>query len=285
MDMALQYNANEQADMAQTPPASHTGTPAGRADGGHLAEAEGEAAQPPCGPPTLGLRHVLLVYTSPRSLFSRVEDTGAYGMALVVLLALVTFIGYAQIQTGLIDRVVDQQTEQTLAELETTQGTLLDRIELRDRMDAVRKQGVFSKTVRRLGVVVFSPLYFLVSFLLIASILYAAVALTGRKPEYHTLMALCVYAGFIELFAYALQLSMMLYYGTINVDTSLGMLVAPAAASVLSAIDPFRLWFWVLVGLGVVVTRQLSRTMAVVTCSLMCLLATGVRVAVVLAGS
>lgn len=206
-------------------------------------------------------------------------------MALVVLLALVTFIGYAQIQTGLIDRVVDQQTERTLAELETTQGTLLDRIELRDRMDDVRKQGVFSKTVRRLGVVVFSPLYFLVSFLLIASILYAAVALTGRKPEYHTLMALCVYAGFIELFAYALQLSMMLYYGTINVDTSLGMLVEPAAASVLSAIDPFRLWFWVLVGLGVVVTRQLSRTMAVVTCSLMCLLATGVRVAVVLAGS
>ena len=285
MDMALQYNANEQADVDRARAVSHTGTTGGRADTGHVAEAEGEAAQPLCGLPTLGLRHVLLVYTSPRSLFSRVEDTGAYGMALVVLLALVTLIGYAQIQTGLIDRVVDQQTEQTLAELETTQGTLLDRIELRDRMDDVRKQGVFSKTVRRLGVVVFSPLYFLASFLLIASILYAAVALTGRKPEYHTLIALCVYAGFIELSAYALQLAMMLYYGTINVDTSLGMLADPGTPSVLSAIDPFRLWFWVLVGIGVVVTRQLSRTMAVVTCSLMCLLATGVRVAAVLAGS
>ena len=59
----------------------------------------------------LGLRHALWVYSAPARLFRRVEDTGAYGWTLAVLLLLVTLIGYAQIQTGLIDRVVDRQTD------------------------------------------------------------------------------------------------------------------------------------------------------------------------------
>lgn len=233
----------------------------------------------------LRLRHALMVYATPRALFERVEDTGSYGLALATLIALVMVIGYAQIQTGLIDRVADQNTELALAKLEADQGPLVDRIELRDKMEIVRKQGEFTKTITRLGVVVAAPVYFLASFLLIASVLYAAVALTGRKPEYQTLMSICVYAGFIELAAYALRLGMMLYYGTIEVDTSLGMLAEPGQPSVLAALDPFRLWFWWLVATGVAVTRQLSRRMAYLTCTLMFLAATGVRAGMQFVGS
>ena len=43
------------------------------------------------------------------------EDTGAYGWTLVTLLGLVTLAGYAEVQTGLIDRTADQQTEVRLA--------------------------------------------------------------------------------------------------------------------------------------------------------------------------
>ena len=46
---------------------------------------------------------------------------------------------------------------------------------------------------------------------------------------------------------------------------------------VLSSVDPFRVWFWILVCLGLVVTGQLSRRTALVTCLLFCLLAAGVR--------
>lgn len=227
----------------------------------------------------LRVRHAMLVFAAPRALFARVEDTGAYGWALVTLIGLVMLVGYAQVQTGLIDRDVDRATERRLAQLEESQAELLDRIELRTRMESIRKEGVFLKVMTRLGVVVASPVYLLASFLLIASALYAVVALTGRKPEYHTLMSICVYAGFIELTAYVLKLAMMLYYRSTEVDTSLRALAEAGKPSALGAIDPFRIWFWVLVCIGLVTTHQLSRRMAVVTCCVLGLGALGVRIA------
>ena len=228
----------------------------------------------------LGVRHAMLVYLSPRELFSRVEDTGAYGWTLATLIGLVMLTGYAEVQTGLIDRVVDQRTEESLAKLEESKGQLVDRVELRDSMDDIRKAGEFNKLLSRLGKIVFAPSYFLASFLLIASLLYAVVALTGRKPEYQTLMSICVYAGFIELVAVVVRLAMVVSYRTTEMDTSLRMLAAEGGASPLVGVDPFRVWFWVLVGIGLTVTRQLSRRMAIVCCVLMGLLSAGSRVAI-----
>lgn len=237
----------------------------------------------PAGPDTparaLGIGAALTVLASPGRVFARVEDTGAYGWLLAALLIFVALIGFVEVKTGLIDRSVDQQTESALATLEREQGHLLDRIELRDRMDGIRKSGEFTKLLSRLGVVVFSPSYLLASFLLLASILYAVVALTGRKPEYHTLMAICVFAGVVELLGALVRLGMVLAYRTTYVDTSLGMLAPAGASTPLSAIDPFRLWFWVLVGIGLTVTRQLSRRMAIVSCVALAMVAAGVRVA------
>ena len=65
-----------------------------------------------------------------------------------------------------------------------------------------------------------------------------------------------------------------------EVGTSLAALGTPGEPSVWAAVDPFRIWFWVLVTIGLVVTRQLSRRMAVASCSVLYLLALGVRVGV-----
>jgi len=235
-----------------------------------------ENSDPIAGP--LGLRHAVQVLAAPRSVFERAEDTGAYGWALMALLVLVFLIGNAEVQTGLIDRGVDLRTEEGLAKLEKEQGHLLDRVELRDRMVGIRKTGEFHKMLSRVGVMVFSPVYFMASFLLISAGMYAVVALTGRKPEFHTLMSICVYAGCVEVVSLIVRLAMVLYYRTGDVDTSFAMLAEPGTATWLAAVDPFRIWFWVLVGLGLVVTRQLSRRMAVVTCLLLALVAGGARV-------
>jgi len=230
------------------------------------------------------LRDVFQVYARPRALFARVEDTGAYGWALVLLLGLVFLIGYAEVKTGLIDRVEDLKTEQRLAELEKMQSNLVDRIRLREEMEEIRKDGEWRKLMSRTGAVALSPAYMLSTFLLISSLAYAVVALTGRKPEYHTLMAICVYAGFAELVAYFLRLAMMLAYRTVEVNTSLAMLAPAGKAAWLSAIDPFRLWFWVLVGIGLSVTQQLSRRAAIITAGVMCLCAVGARLGLAQAG-
>lgn len=228
---------------------------------------------PSLGSTSLGLRHVPWVIMAPGRLFGRVEDVGAYGWTLFVLLTLVTLVGVLEIQTGLIDRQVDQQTEEQLAQVEKTQGGLVDRVQLREAMDVVRKNGEFMKLLRRLGAVVLKPLYMLSAFLLISSLLYAAVALTGRKPEYHTLLTICVYSGWVVLLGYVLRLAMMLAYRTPHVDTSLAMVAGPGEAPYLAAVDPFRIWFWVLVATGLIVTQQLRRRVAIVCCVLMALLA------------
>ncbi len=239
---------------------------------------QSDATQP------LGVRHALLVFTSPTSLFRRVEDTGRYGWALATLLVLITLIGYAQVQTGLIDRVVDEQTEIRKAELEQNQRDLVDRRQLREQLEDIDKAGTFNKLIKRLGEVVAAPVFILASILLIAACLYAVVALTGRKPEYHTLVSICTYAEFIVLAAYALRLAMMLYYRTIDVKTDLGMLATSKGLVWLAAADPFRIWFWVLVAIGLTVTQQLSRRMAIVLCVLMCLMGMGIRVGRAYAG-
>ena len=217
----------------------------------------------------LGLRHAPWIITDPRAVYSRVEDVGHYGWTLFVLLCLVTLVGVVEVQTGLIDRRVDQQTEEQLAVVEKTQGNLVDRVQLREVMADVRKQGEFMKLLRRLGAVVLKPLYMLTSFLLISSLLYAAVALTGRKPEYHTLLTICVYAGFVELIGFFLRLAMMFAYRTTHVDTNLAIMAKPGEAPYLAAIDPFRIWFWVLVAFGLIVTQQLGRRMAIVCCAIL----------------
>jgi hypothetical protein len=71
---------------------------------------------------------------------------------------------------------------------------------------------------------------------------------------------------------------MMLAYRTVDVGTSLAVLAPTGKAVWLSAIDPFRLWFWVLVAVGLSVTQQLSRRAAIITTSVMCLFALGARV-------
>ena len=221
----------------------------------------------------LGVRPALLIFASPRSVFRRVEDTGAYGWALLTLLGLVTLIGYATVQTGLIDTVVDGQTREAKAEIEKTRVDLVDRVELTDAMEEVDKQGEFNKTMARLGAVVFDPVWLLGSYLLIAAFLYAIVALTGRKPEYHTLMSICVYSGFIELVGFIVAFAMRMHYRTLDLDTSLGVLATPGEPSPLVGVDPFRIWFWILVAIGLTVTQQLSRRMAIISCTLMCLIA------------
>ena len=231
--------------------------------------------------PTLGLRHAAMVFTSPRRVFSLVEDTGAYGWALATLLVLVMLVGVATVQTGLIDADVDRQTEKQRAAFEEQRGELVDRVELRESFENIAKTGEFNKTILRIGVIGLAPIEMIASFLLISSVLYAVVALTGHKPEWHTLMSICVYAGFIELAAYVLRLVMMLYYRTSEVSTSLAGLDPADGVNLWAAVDPFRIWFWVLVVIGLTVTRQLKWVAALASCLVMFIATHGVRVGLI----
>jgi len=239
---------------------------------------------------TVGVRDIPLVLLAPRRLFARVEDVAAYGWPLVILLTAVTLIGYATVQTGLIDREIDRQVDESIARLESEQRDVVERSALREMYQDEYELGEFRKLLTRIQVIAAEPAKVLGVTLLVAAVLYGVVALTGRKPEWHTLLTICVFAAFIDVLRLLTIVVLMLRYETLEVDTSLALLARlmarengagamslAVASGSLSALDPFRIWFWLVVVIGLSATAQLPGWRAWVTCSLCWLVASGIR--------
>jgi len=230
---------------------------------------------------TVGVRDIPLVLLAPRRVFARVEDVPAWGWPLVILLTVVTLIGYATVQTGLIDREIDRQVAAAIAKIDEQQRDVVERSELRELYAQERKTGEFMKMLTRIRVIVAEPASALASVLLIAAAFYGIVALTGRKPEWHTLLTVCVFAGFIDVLRLLAALLLMLQYKTLDIDTSLSLVtrLLPGAESMdavglaaisglLTALDPFRVWFWLVVLAGLSATSQLRGWRAWTVCGL-----------------
>ncbi len=245
---------------------------------------------------TVGVRDIPLVLLSPRRLFARVEDVAAWGWPLVILLTFVTLIGYATVQTGLIDREVDRRVNRRIALIDAMQRDVVERSALSELYAQEHKQGDFEKLLSRIQVIVAEPANTLAAALLTAALLYGVVALTGRKPEWHSLLTICVYAGFIDALRLLMALILMLRYESLEVYTSLAPLteylldietgevarVAMVGGS-LSAIDPFRIWYWIVIVVGLSVTSQLHGWRAWLICTLCWLLGTATRVGLAVA--
>jgi hypothetical protein len=123
-------------------------------------------------------------------------------------------------------------------------------------------------------------------------VLYGVVALTGRKPEWHTLLTVCVLAASADALRALIQFGLVLHFRTLAVDTSLAPLATlwqtgptqagrqfAVLAGLLGAVDPFRIWFWLLIGVGLSATLQLRGWRTWTLCILFWLIAAGVRTA------
>jgi ABC-type Na+ efflux pump permease subunit len=235
---------------------------------------------------TVGVWDIPRVFFAPRSLFARVEDVRAYAWPFVLLLTAVTLIGYATIETGLIDRQVDLELETQIEQIEKQQLDVVERSQLKKQMDDARKGGDFMRLMRRIQVIVAEPAKVMASCLLISALFYGLVALTGRKPEWHTLLTVCVFASFIDVVRLLFRLVLMLSYGRLEVDTSLGVLAAllpqngehaqqtaAMLGHVLGGIEPLAIWFWIVVCIGLTTTVQLRGWKAWTSCTLFWLVA------------
>jgi hypothetical protein len=235
---------------------------------------------------------------APGETFARVEDVARYAWPLVVLLALMTLIGYATVQTGLIDREVDREVQARIALIDASQRDVVDRAALRDLYEGARKAGEFKRVVMHLAAVAAGPVGLLMQTLLVAAVFFVAVALTGRKTEWHALLTLTVYAGLVDVVAGLVRLAFMLRFATLEVDTSLAIAVRhlcgetslPAAqqaalAGLGTAVDPFRIWYWLMLVIGLRATRQLPGWRAGALCGACWLVAGLARAALAAAGA
>ncbi len=238
----------------------------------------------------IGARDIPLVFVAPRRLFARAEDVGAYAWPLVILLTAVTLLGAATVQTGLIELEVRRGVDARIAALDSEQRDVVERSALREMYAQQRKMGEFWELLTNIKVVAAEPLKALANVLLVAAVLYGVVALTGRKTEWHTLLTICVFAGFIDLLRLITVLGLMLSFRTLDVDTSAALLapmltgsegVAPqqtaAVAGLLTAVDPFRIWYWLVILIGLSATAQLRGWRAWSVCVLCWLIGAGTR--------
>ena len=247
---------------------------------------------------TVCVWHTPMVFLCPRRLFAKVEDVCAYRFTLMVLLVTITMIGWATVQTGLIDRQVDSGVEAKIAQLDEQSLDVVERSTLRTMIEDVRKEGEFTRLMTRIQVIVAAPLLVLASILMISSLLYGVVALSGKKPEWHTLLTIGIYASFVEVFGMFIRLALMLKHGTLEVDTSAALLtrlippqsdpegmIVPILSNVLTGIEPFHVWFWLLIAIGLSVTSQLRGWRLWLTCCLMWMTTAGMRIGLAFASS
>jgi hypothetical protein len=269
-------------------PTPADGPQAGAAEGKPLSEAVASL-----GRRGVGIRDIPKVFVAPRSLFARVEDIPSWNWPLLILLTVVTLIGYAKVETGLIDREVDLTVRARIAQIDQAQRDVVQRSQLRELYDQEYKMGEFWKLLKRIQVIFAEPAQALATALLVAAVLYGMVALSGRKPEWNTLLTICVFAGFVDAMRLLTALGLMLRHATLNVDTSAALLVRwmipeggldaesittyAGLHGLLTGVDAFRIWYWLVVLIGLSVTRQLPRWRAWLTCGLCWLIGAGVR--------
>ena len=240
----------------------------------------------------VGVWDLPLVFLAPRRLFARVEDVATYGWSMVLLLTAMMVIGFATVETGLIDLEVARGVQRDIAAFEKQQSDadVVERSALREFIEDKQKEGRFLRLMARVQVVVARPAATLASILLVDALLYGVVALTGRKPEWHTLITLCVFASFVDLFGALVRLGFMLHFRTLDVDLTLARVVqlmdiegegaatsSAALSGLLSAVDPFGIWFWLVLIVGLSVTAQLRGWKVWATCCFFWLAAVGVR--------
>jgi hypothetical protein len=222
---------------------------------------------------------VVRVLWSPRQVFLAVEDVPRYGWALVILLTCVALIGYAQVETGLVDRAVAARVQAQIQAMDLAQKDVIERSVLREQIESIHQAGEFERVIRRIGALIAMPAQLLIGALIVSALLYGVVALTGRKPEWHTLFTVTVFSSSVIVLGLLVRLGMVLHFESLEVDTSLMPLVTVIADStsgnpqalaalggLLSAIDPFVLWFWWLIVVGCRATSQLAGWRAWLTC-------------------
>src|SRR5262249_36260404 len=137
-------------------------------------------------------------------------------------------------------------------------------------VETLEKAAVFNKLFARIVLFVGAPLRLLLGVGVVASLLFLAVALWGSAhADFRQLGAIAVFASFVELPRLLVRLFLIVRLQALRVETSAAAFLPSTRAGLgafllLRRLDPFEAWYWVLVGLGLWKTGQMSGRRALV---------------------
>ncbi len=222
--------------------------------------AEPEVASPAGGP----LADLVRLFTSPGALFANLPLVNRAGGALLVLLAAQLAAAAVIVATRVHDYEVSARAEQDSNRIAEQLKGDENSEELTKALEAREKQAVFDKMFGRVRLFVGDPLRLLLGIAVVASLCFLAVSLGGAaKADFRVLWGVVVFASCVELPRLLVRVVLVAGVHASRVETSLaaflpGQRAGLAAFLLLRRLDPFELWYWALVGLGLWKTGQMS---------------------------
>jgi hypothetical protein len=217
------------------------------------------------------LRDLVRLYTSPAALFADLARWNRSAPALLLLMVLHALFAVGVVSTRVPDFEIDTATQKAINQYANQPHTDESADTVDRALVALEKGAVFYKLLARVLLVAGGPVRVAVVAGLLASVLFLVVALRGAvKPDFHVLAAVAVFAAYAEVPRLLMRLFLVSQLQTTRVETSLAAFVSAPHVSLplyllLRRLDPFDVWYWALVGLGVWKTGQLSARASLVT--------------------
>ncbi len=230
------------------------------------------AASTPAEPaprPGRFLADVADLFLWPDRLFARLPVHNRWVAAVLLLMALQALYGLGLVSTGVPDYEIAERTQREVRKAAARLRGDDTSEELTRTVEALEKGQTFSKLFVRVMYILGGPLRLLAGVLVVASVLYAAAAFRqAARPDWTLLAGVVAFATFVEVPRLLLRLLLVATLHVSRVETSAAAFVSPAQTGLglylmLRRLDPFDLWFWILVGYGAWRTGQLGRRWAV----------------------
>jgi hypothetical protein len=241
-------------------------------------------AAPDVGEPAGGLlTDMVRLFTSPGTLFANLPLVNRAGGVLFVLMMAHVAAAALILLTRVPDYEIGAQAEkESTRAAEQLKGDDNSE-ELSRALEAQDKKAVFEKLFARVRMLVGGPVRLLLGVAVVASLLFLAVALWGAaKADFRLLWGVVVFSSCVELPRLLIRVILTAGVHATRVETSLaaflpGPRAGLAAFLLFRRLDPFELWFWALVGLGLWKTGQMSGRRALVVTVALAVLATLVQ--------
>lgn len=202
-------------------------------------------------------------FLRPVSLFQRMPRQNRGRAALVCVLLLQVLLGWAVVSTGVYDYEILTQSQRSINEYarrhEDDQAEVLE-----ETLEAMEKGAEFQMLLNRLWLWVGGPVRTLGVVGALTGLLFAVAALTGSRPDGPLLAGVVAFACLVEIPKRMLELWLMIATGSSRVETSLAAFATDPDISLwayllLRRLDPFEMWFWAALGVGLYQTGQTPR--------------------------
>jgi hypothetical protein len=221
---------------------------------------------------------ILSLFLRPARLFRELPRTNRVSGALLLLMALRSLYGLGLISTGVPDYEIDCDAQKEISGIRQHPPPKDDAEKFTTAMEFVEKQAIFKRKLARVMEVAGEPIQLCLKLCVLSGILYLVVALRGGKANYQVLLGVATFAAYVEVPRLLLRLFLIAQHHVSRVETSAAAVCSNPDLGLwpyllLRRLDPFEVWYYVLIGLGAYTSGQLKPRAAIITACVLGLLA------------